>query len=132
MVYAPYEGLYEKVYYVPPFNDPTYSDTMNRIIKENAIEYAIVIPEPEALFWSEHPFSCKFMRIPPKFGREVLSKRRLYENLETTGLTPKFQVVDKLDLYKDSNNVKIDYPLWIRDYSEGTTSGRGSSRNRVI
>lgn len=126
LVYAPYEGLYEKVYYVPPFNDPTYSDTMNRIIKENAIEYAIVIPEPEALFWSEHPFPCKFMRIPPKFGREVLSKRRLYENLETTGLTPKFQVVDKQALYKDSNNVKIDYPLWIRDYSEGTTSGRGS------
>lgn len=126
LVYAPYEGLYKKVYYVPPFNDSSYTETMNRIIKENDIEYAIVIPEPEALFWSDHPFPCKFMRIPPKFGHEVLSKRKLYENLVGTGLTPNFQVVDKDALFADESNVKISYPLWIRDYSEGTTSGRGS------
>lgn len=126
LVYAPYEGLYEKVYYVPPFNAPNYTEVMNKIISENEIEYAIVIPEPEALFWSEHPFPCKFMRIPPKFGRAVLSKRRLYENLEGTGLTPKFQVVEKKLLCSDSSQVSLKYPLWIRDYSEGTTSGRGS------
>ena len=126
LVYAPYEGLYEKVYYVPPFNNPLYTETMNKIIKENNIEYAFVIPEPEALFWSDHPFPCKFMRIPPKFGHEVLSKRKLYENLEGTGLTPKFQVVDKVALFANEANVNIPYPLWIRDYSEGTTSGRGS------
>ena len=91
--YAPYEGLYKKVYYVPAFNDPKYPEIMQRIIDENEIEYAIVIPEPEALFWSQNPFNVKFMRIPPKFGEEVLSKKRLYENLMGTGLTPKFQVL---------------------------------------
>ena len=126
LVYAPYEGLYEKVYYVPPFNAPDYVEVMNKIIRENEIEYAIVIPEPEALFWSDHPFPCKFMRIPPKFGHEVLSKRKLYENLEGTGLTPNFQVVDRDVLCGEESSVKLEYPLWIRDYSEGTTSGRGS------
>lgn len=126
LMYAPFEGLYEKVYYVPPFNHPGYTDIMNRIIKENEIEYAFVIPEPEALFWSDHPFPCKFMRIPPKFGHEVISKRKLYENLQGTGLTPQFQVVDKVLLCSNPSNVNLQYPLWIRDYSEGTTSGRGS------
>lgn len=126
LIYAPYEGLYERVYYVPPFNASNYQEVMQKIIDENEIEYAFIIPEPEALFWSENPFNVKFMRIPPKFGKEVLSKRRLYENLKNTGLTPIFQVLDKEALFKDESSIKIDYPLWIRDYSEGTTSGRGS------
>jgi hypothetical protein len=126
LLYAPFEGLYKKIYYVPPFNDPKYEDTISRIIQENEIEYAFIIPEPETLFWSENPFPVKFMRIPPKFAKEVLSKRRLYENLAETDLTPKFQVLDKKALFENSESIKIEYPLWIRDYSEGTTSGRGS------
>ena len=124
--YAPYEGLYKKVYYVPAFNDPKYPEIMQRIIDENEIEYAIVIPEPEALFWSQNPFNVKFMRIPPKFGEEVLSKKRLYENLMGTGLTPKFQVLSNEDLLSDSSKIELEYPMWIRDYAEGTTSGKGA------
>ncbi len=126
LLYAPYEGLYKKLYKVPPFNEPDYASTMTTIIEENEIEYAFVIPEPEALFWAEHPFNVKFMRIPAEFGREVLSKRKLYENLECTGLTPQFQVVDTEELLKNPSSVKLEYPMWIRDYSEGTTSGKGA------
>ena len=126
LVYAPYEGLYKKLYKVPLFNSPDYVPIMKRIIEENELEYAIVIPEPEALFWAEHPFDIKFMKIPAEFGREVLSKRRLYENLEGTGLTPKFQVLESEILMRDPSAVKLEYPMWIRDYSEGTTSGKGS------
>lgn len=124
--YAPYEGLYKKVYYVPRFDDAQYTSIMQKIIDENEIECAIVIPEPESLFWSQHPFNVKFMRIPPHFGEEVLSKKRLYENLEGTGLIPKFQVISQEDILKDDNAVRLDYPMWIRDYSEGTTSGKGA------
>lgn len=126
LYYAPYEGLYEKLYKVPPFNSPDYVSIMKKIIEENEIEYAFVIPEPEALFWSEHPFDVKFMKIPAEFGREVLSKRKLYENLEESGLAPKFQVLDTKSLLQNPDYIKLDYPMWIRDYSEGTTSGKGS------
>lgn len=126
LMYAPYEGLYKKLYKVPLFNSPEYVPIMERIIEENELEYAVVIPEPEALFWSEHPFNIKFMKIPAEFGREVLSKRKLYENLEGTGLTPKFQVLESDVLMNNSSAVKLKYPMWIRDYSEGTTSGKGS------
>ena len=122
-LYGIYEGLYSKVYKVPGYNAPEYRETMQRIIDENNIEYAVIIPEPEVLYWSEHPFNVKFHRIPPKFAKSVLSKFSLYSLLEGTGLTPRFQLVPK-NVTPDS--IHLTFPMWIRDYSEGTTSGMGS------
>lgn len=123
--YGIYEGLYNKVYRVPKFSAPNYREIMQQIIDDNNIEYAIIIPEPEVLYWSEHPFNVKFLRIPPIFAKSVLSKLNLYKQLEGTGLTPKFQAINK-SLLSNGNNVNLSYPLWIRDYSEGTTSGMGA------
>ncbi|MBD5226360.1 MAG: hypothetical protein HDS68_10450 [Bacteroidales bacterium] len=122
-LYGIYEGLYSKVYKVPGYNAPEYREIMQRIIDENNIEYAVIIPEPEVLYWSEHPFNVKFHRIPPKFAKSVLSKFSLYSLLEGTGLTPRFQLVPK-NVTPDS--IHLTFPMWIRDYSEGTTSGMGS------
>ncbi len=124
-MYGVYEGLYSKVYKVPMFSDPSYREIMQTIIDENKIEYAILIPEPEVLYWSQNPFNVKFLRIPSGFAETVISKLRLYEALKDTGLVPDFQVVDKEQLC-DESFVKLSYPLWVRDYSEGTTSGMGS------
>lgn len=124
--YGIYEGLYSKVYKVPYYYAPDYRTVMQQIIDENEIEYAILIPEPEALYWSEHPFNVKFLRIPPVFGRTVISKLSLYQHLQHTGLVPKFQMVERDEMMNDPSSVKLDYPMWIRDYSEGTTSGMGS------
>lgn len=127
LLYAPYEGLYKKLYYVPPFYDERYSQIIQKIIDENAIEYAFVIPEPEEQFWAEHPFqNVKFMRIPADFGSNVLSKRKLYENLENTGYIPNYQILENEIILHQKNSIKLSYPMWIRDYSEGTTSGKGS------
>lgn len=124
--YGIFEGLYDKVYKVPSFKEPGYREAINKVIAENDIEYAIIIPEPEALYWSENPFDVKFLKIPPKFSKTVLSKLSLYNALDGLGMTPKFQLVDKDAINADPANVKLDYPMWIRDYSEGTTSGMGS------
>lgn len=124
--YAPYEGLYEKIYRVPQYNSPNYYEIMKNIIKENNIEYAFVIPELEALFWSKNDFNIRFMRIPPLFSDKVISKKILYDNLKNTGLVPLYQVVSKEEIKKCSSEVKLSFPLWVRDYSEGTTSGKGA------
>lgn len=121
--YGIFEGLYDKVYKVPGINDPKYREIMEKIISENEIEYAIVIPEPEVLYWCEHPFDVKFYNIPPKFAKAVLSKASLYSLLQGTGLVPDFQLVPKNVTAED---IVLKYPMWIRDYSEGTTSGMGS------
>lgn len=124
--YGIYEGLYSKVYKVPSFNAPNYRSMMNTIIKENNLEYAIIIPEPEALYWSENPFDIKFMAIPPKFSKLVLSKKSLYDTLSHTSIIPSYQTISKSDTISCEANIKLPYPVWIRDYSEGTTSGKGS------
>ncbi len=121
--YGIYEGLYDKVYKVPGYNEPEYREIMEKIIAENDIQYAVIIPEPEVLYWSENPFNVRFHKIPPKFSKAVISKLSLYKLLEGTGLTPRYQLIPK-DIRPE--DIKLDFPLWIRDYSEGTTSGTGS------
>lgn len=121
--YGIYEGLYKRVYKVPSYNSPDYHEVMARIIAKENIQYAIIIPEPEVLYWCNHNFGVPFHRIPPKFAKVVISKLSLYQHLEYTNLTPKFQIISK-NVTEDM--IKLPYPLWIRDYSEGTTSGMGS------
>lgn len=124
--YGIYEGLYKKVYKVPYYNSELYRPLMERIIADNEIEYAILIPEPEVLYWSEHPFNVKFLRIPPRFAKKVLSKRSLYETLSSKSYIPRFQILSREDMLSSEQSIKLSYPLWIRDFSEGTTSGKGS------
>ena len=123
--YGIYEGLYKKVYKVPYFNDPDYRKIMEKIIKENEIEYAILIPEPEVLYWSENPFKVKFLKIPAGFARKVLSKKSLYDTLCGKSYIPKYQILSREDMM-NPKNIDLSYPLWIRDFAEGTTSGKGS------
>lgn len=123
--YGIYEGLYDRVYRVPKFSDPNYRTIMQKIIDDNKLEYAIIIPEPEVLYWSQNPFNIRFLRIPQGFAKSVLSKLNLYKLLEGTDLTPEYQIINK-SLLNDTNNIRLSYPMWIRDYSEGTTSGMGS------
>ena len=122
-LYAAFEGLYKRVYKVPPFNHPDYRRTIEDIIQKEKIKYAVVIPEPEVLYWCENPFNVKFHIIPPRFAKSVLSKLSLYNILKDTDLIPKYQIVSS---NPDKESISLPFPMWIRDYSEGTTSGLGS------
>lgn len=124
--YGIYEGLYKKVYKVPYFNDPTYRSIMQQIIDDNHIEYAILIPEPEVLYWSENPFNIKFLKIPTLFSKHVLSKKNLYDTLRGKKYIPQYQIISREEMMESKDNIHLSYPLWIRDYAEGTTSGKGS------
>lgn len=123
--YGLYEGLYSKIYKVPRYNDPMYRAYMGRIIDENNIDCAFIIPELEALEWSRNPFEVSFMRFPLSFSEIVISKSKLYSTLNGTGLIPRFCMFDR-NKNNSGFNTEIDYPVWIRDCEEGSTSGRGS------
>lgn len=118
-----FEGLYEKIYKVPSFNHPRYREIISDIIEKEKIEFAVIIPEPEVLYWSENPFNVKFHKIPAQFAKVAISKLNLYTLLKNTGLVPRFQIMNK---YTCEEDIKLIYPVWIRDYSEGSTSGLGS------
>lgn len=124
-LYGVYEGLYEKVYKVPYSDEPNYREIMQSIIKKNAIDFAIVIPELEALYWINHPFDVPFNMLPPKFANLAADKSTLYKKLENSGLIPNFQII-KPDVAE--NEITLDYPLWMRSYEPGGTSGLNSFR----
>lgn len=126
-LYGMYEGLYKKVYKVPYSKDFNYRKVMESIIRNEKIDAAIIIPEPEVLYWAEHPFfNVKYLSPPPKFARIALSKKRLFEALNGSGLIPFYQIANRDLIRLNKQNIVLKYPFWVRDYSDGTTSGKGS------
>lgn len=121
--YGLYEGLYDVFYKVPSCNDNDYRRQVETIIKKENTELAVLIPEPEVLYWSESPFNIAYLNLPKEFAKIALSKKRLYDVLSGTGLVPNYQIVNKST---KAGDITVEFPLWVRDFSEGTTSGKGS------
>jgi carbamoyl-phosphate synthase large subunit len=123
--YGLYEGLYRKITRSPHVTDPRYEGWIRKYISEEQPDAAILIPELEVLFWSSRGFPTAAILPPPGFCHLVISKRRLYEALSGTNLIPNFTIVDRDTLMQGGFN-KLQWPLWLRDFSEGTTCGKGS------
>lgn len=125
--YGLYEGLYDKLYRMPWTTDKAYPSMMERILQDENIGVALILPELEVMYWTENPFNTKFFNPPLEFSRLAISKQRLYDFLSGTDLVPKHQIISKKALATGgSTTVELKFPLWIRDYAEGTTSGKGS------
>ena len=94
LLYGVYEGLFDKMYKVPAVSDSSYFDVAKQIIEKEKPDAAIIVPEVEVLYWSEkRPFDIPYIVPPPKFSRLVISKERLFNALEGTGLVPKSRTV---------------------------------------
>ena len=120
-----FEGLYRRVHRSPHVSDPGYADWMCDCCLREQPDAAIVIPELEVCFWSERgAFPAPALLPPPRFGRLVLSKARLYEQLAGSGFVPAFRIADREELL--SGTCGGPWPMWLRDSSEGTSSGKGS------
>lgn len=122
--YAFFEGLYNKVYRCPRVNDPKYNQWMKDLCERERPHAAIITPELEALFWSKQDFPVRTILPPPKFSHIAISKARLYSSLTGTDLIPNFLILAKNDLLKGKALKK--WPIWLRDFSEGGSSGKGS------
>jgi carbamoyl-phosphate synthase large subunit len=84
----------------------------------------MIMPEVEVLFWSSRAFPVPVLLPPPQFCRIAVSKKRLYEQLAGSGLVPFFRIVSRQDLL--NGNVLQAFPCWIRDFGDGSTSGKGA------
>lgn len=122
-----YEGLYDRVYRVPPISE---AEVYERMVREicvcESIDAAIVVPEPEVLFWSERTMPVRSLLPPPKFSRLAISKKILYETLEGTDLVPNYSIIDRAQVVNGEFHINCDLPLWFRDFSSGSTSGKGA------
>lgn len=124
--YGLFEGLFDRIYRIPRVSESGYSSWMEKVCRSEAIEAAIIIPELEVLFWSGKDFPAPVALPPQGFCRLAVSKRRLYEALAGTGLVPGFHIFSREELLKSDSVGLPECPCWIRDFSEGATSGKGS------
>jgi len=125
-LYGLYEGLFDRIYKVPPANDPTYPGFINDICEREKIDLAIVSPESEVIYWASHPKPVSILLPPVEFCKISISKCKLYEALDGTKLVPSFSIVRQSNLIKNSAIEIMSFPIWARDYSEASSSGKGA------
>jgi hypothetical protein len=124
--YAIYEGLYDKIYRVPYVNNPEYYATLKTIVLENNFDGAIIVPELEVLYWSDKMFFCPVATPPPKFSQIAISKQKVNECLDGSKMVPWSIQASRNNLLEETTIPPFGFPCWVRDASEGTTSGKGA------
>lgn len=122
-----YEGLYERVYRVPRLSDAqTYLACVGDIAHRERVDAAIVVPEPEVLFWNSHDMPVPALLPPARFSREAISKAKVYQLLKGTGLVPDHDILHRDDILAGRIAERFQGSVWLRDVSEGSTSGKGA------
>jgi len=124
--YGFYEGLYDRVYRVPDTHASGYVETMQEICSREAIDVAVVSPEQEVLFWSERQFPVPTLLPSPRVAKVAISKKTLYEALHGTGLIPSYRIASRADLLARRAVSFGDGPVWLRDFSDASSSGLGA------
>jgi carbamoyl-phosphate synthase large subunit len=125
--FALHEGLYARIWRVPRLDEPgRYRELVTRICERERLDAAIVVPEPEVLFWAEHAMPVPALLPPPAFARHAISKARVYESLRGTGLVPAFDVLPRAAIAAGEADAWLGRGAWLRDVSEGSTSGKGA------
>lgn len=126
LLYGVYSKEFERLYKVPAVTDPLYPNVVNKILSEEKPDAVMVIPEVEVLYWAKNQFNVPYLVPSAAFCELAISKRKLFESLEGTGLVPVSVDITKEEAFDDNHKMPIDYPMWVRDASAGTASGKGS------
>ena len=126
ILYGAYSRDFDKLYKVPAVSSPKYREVMERILFKEKPDAVMVIPEVEVLYWAKHPFDVPYLIPEADFCEVAISKRKLFNLLKDTGLVPKSFNVKREDVFSESYEAPLPFPLWIRDASAGTASGKGS------
>lgn len=123
------DTLFARTYITPKSTEQSYWEVMDKIIVEEEIDIAVVLPEQEVLAWSERQSNeklpCKAL-IPPKDAVDkMLDKGVLSDMLKESGLVPETVIInpDESGLKEKTESV-LSYPYWIR--SATGSSGLGS------
>ena len=126
ILYGVYSKDFDRIYKVPGVNDSRYRDVIQEILDKEQPDAVMVLPEVEVLYWAKHPFNVKFITPSPEFCELAISKRKLFNLLKGTGLVPISEDLSREDAFDDNYKLPLEFPMWVRDASAGTASGKGS------
>jgi carbamoyl-phosphate synthase large subunit len=114
------------VYLVPDTRDQRYAEVMEDVCRRERIDVAVVSPEAEVLFWSDREFPVPTLLPSRRFVAVAISKRKLYDALHGTGLIPRSTTVTRADLLGRGGLALTEGPVWLRDFSDTSSSGLGA------
>ncbi len=122
-------SLFEKCYLTPKSSEPSYWEFTEKLIREQAIDLAVILPETEVITWSRRqatgPLPCKALLPDLTLAETLVDKAILTRLLDTYGLVP-----NSVDFNPDNPSLKsniekkLTYPFWVR--SATGSSGLGS------
>jgi len=124
-----YQGdLFSRSYVIPRCTDANYWEVIEKIIKENSIEYAVILPELEVMEWSKRNeqgnLPCKAL-LPDSIMAELLvDKAKMTEILKPLNIVP-----ESVEFSREEENLQkvfddLGSDFWVR--STSGTSGLGS------
>ena len=121
--------LFAKTFLIPRADSISYWDAINKIINENEIDGAIILPELEVIEWAKNATSSLHKKIKLhlpeyKLALEIINKHRLHERLKSTGFVPKFYRIDPKNYSYNQLKEIVGEVFWVRS-TEGS-SGLGS------
>ena len=132
ILYGVYSKDFDRFYKVPEVSDSNYRDVIQDILDKERPDAVMVVPEVEVLYWAEHPFDLPHLAPSAEVCELAISKRKLFHLLKGTGLVPVSEDLSREDAFDDTYKLPLDFPMWIRDASAGTASGKGSFKANNI
>jgi hypothetical protein len=126
-----YQGeLFSKSYVIPRCTDANYWEVISKIVKENNIDYAVILPELEVMEWSKKnekgELPCKALLPTSKMAELLVDKAQMTELLKPLGVVPPSVEFSRTESNLNSVFEKIGNDFWVR--SSSGTSGLGSLR----
>ena len=120
--------LFKKSYVIPKASDENYWQVIESIIKENKIDFAVVLPELEVIAWSrkkeEGPLPCKVLLPDLAMAELLVNKAKMTTILEPLRLVPKSVEFTRTETNLEKVSQLLGYPFWVR--STKGSSGLGS------
>lgn len=126
ILYGVYSKDFDRIYKVPGVNDPRYRDVIQDILNKERPNAVMVLPEVEVLYWAKNPFDVPHMTPSPEFCELAISKKKLFNLLKDTQLIPISEDLSRENAFDNNYKLPLEFPMWVRDASAGTASGKGS------
>ncbi len=122
------QELFRKSYIVPPASHSNYWDEIEKIVRENNIEFAVIQPELEVLEWSkkqeEGKLPCKVLLPDFELAKLLVDKAKMTSLLSKLDVVPKSFKFDRNEKKLEKIADYLGYPYWVR--STSGSSGLGS------
>ena len=120
--------LFSKSYVIPRCTEANYWDVIEKIVAENQIEFAVILPELEVLEWSKrqstHTLPCKVLLPTHDIAQLLVDKARMTELLSSLGNVPLSVEFSRYENNLEGIFEKLGTNFWVR--STSGTSGLGS------